>query len=276
MTIHFFCRTLILALVMGVSSVALSQQWTDGIFPKTGALSNPPLLAKAAGIGTPANFYFPGYAESLMPTRAGQQQGPDESGLIIENDSQLPDTYPHADYELRFRARGGVPPLHWRVEKGRLPPGIKLEDDGLLHGSPDHPGEFQFTVSVTDEQSRRSVEKTFILRVLSAMRLSWKNFAHVNGSRIEGSVEVTNTTKDDIDLTFIVLAVPGNGRAVAIGYQHFVLRRGTLSQELPFGETLPRGGYVVHVDAVGEVAARNVIYRERLQTPSMLQVAVGP
>src|SRR5215831_13583066 len=89
MTNHFFCRTLILALVMGVSSVALSQQWTDGIFPKTGALSNPSLLAKAAGIGTPANFYFPGYAESLMPTRAGQQQGPDESGLIIENDSQL-------------------------------------------------------------------------------------------------------------------------------------------------------------------------------------------
>jgi len=46
--------------------------------------------------------------------------------------------------------------------------------------------------------------------------------------------------------------------------------------ELPFGETLPRGGYVVHVDAIGEVAARNVIHRQRLQTPAALQVAVGP
>jgi hypothetical protein len=276
MNIHFFCRPLILGLVMGVSSVASSQQGTDGIFQKTGALSNVPLLANAARSGAPPNVHFSWYAETLMLPQAGGQQGQDEAGLVIENDSPLPETYPHASYELRFHARGGVPPLHWRIEKGTLPPGLKLDDDGLLHGSPDHAGEFQFTVSVTDGQSRRSVQKTFILRVLSAMGLSWKNIARVNGSRIEGSVDVSNTTRDDIDLTFIVLAVPGNGRAVAIGYQHFVLRRGTLSQELPFGETLPRGGYVVHVDAVGEVAARNVIYRERLQTPLMLQVAVGP
>ena len=246
MNVHFFCRTLSLALVMSASSVLLSQQGPDGI------------SQKPTGVQT------------------GEQQGTDESEIIIETDSPLPDTYPHASYELRFRARGGVPPLHWRIEKGTLPPGLKLEDEGLLHGAPEHSGEFQFTVSVTDGVSHRSVQKTFILRVMSAMGLSWKNIARVNGSRIEGSAEVSNTTKDDIDLTFIVLAVPGNGRAVAIGYQHFLLRRGTLSQEVPFGETLPRGGYVVHVDAVGEVAARNVIYRERLQTPSMLQVAVGP
>ena len=204
-----------------------------------------------------------------------QEQG--ESGLVIENDSQLPETYPHAAYEFRFRARGGVPTLHWRVEKGTIPPGLKLEDDGFLHGSPEHTGEFQFTVSVTDSgQPQRSVQKAFNLRVRSAMVLTWKNPAHVNGNRIEGSAQISNTTAEDIDLTFIVLAVPENGRAVAIGYQHFVLRRGTLGQELPFGETLPRGGYVVHVDAVGEVPAKNIIYRERMQTPSMLQITVGP
>ena len=206
-----------------------------------------------------------------------QSQGQGESDLIIENDSQLPETYPHASYECRFRARGGAPPLHWRVEKSALPPGLKLEDDGLLHGSPDRTGEFQFTVSVMDSgQPQRSVQKLFVLRVHSALELTWKNPAQVNGNRIEGSAEILNTTADDIDLTFIVLAVPGNGRAVAIGYQHFVLRRGTVGQELPFGETLPRGGYVVHVDAVGEVPAKNIIYRERMQTPSMLQLPVGP
>ena len=204
-----------------------------------------------------------------------QEQG--ESGLVIENDSQLPETYPHAAYEFRFRARGGVPTLHWRLEKGTIPPGLKLEDDGFLHGSPEHTGEFQFTVSVTDSgQPQRSVQKAFNLRVRSALVLTWKNPAHVNGNRIEGSAQISNTTAEDIDLTFIVLAVPENGRAVAIGYEHFVLRRGTLGQELPFGETLPRGGYVVHVDAVGEVAAKNIIYRERMQTPSMLQITVGP
>ena len=204
-------------------------------------------------------------------------RGHEESGIVIENDSELPDTYPHAPYEVRFHGRGGVPVLHWRLEKGALPAGIKLEDDGLLHGQAERMGEFQFTVSVRDGGKPQSaVQKEFVLHVRSALSLNWKTPAHVNGNRIEGSVDVSNTTPDDIDLTFIVMAVPPNGRATAIGYQHFVLRRATVAKELPFGESLPHGGYVVHVDAVGEVAAKNLIYRDRLQTPSPLQVTVGP
>lgn len=99
--------------------------------------------------------------------------------------------------------------------------------------------------------------------------------AHVDGRRIDGSVEITNATRDDMDLTFIVLAVAPNGRATAIGYQHFTLRRGTKGQELPFGDTLTRGTYVVNVDAVGEVLRKNLIYRERLQTRP-LDVTVAP
>lgn len=200
-----------------------------------------------------------------------------ESELFILNDSQLPDSSPHADYEVLFRARGGGSVLHWRVEKGDLPPGMKLDDHGLLHGQPEHAGEFHFIVAVRDaSQPQPGVQKEFVLRVLAALSLRWKQEAHVNGNRIEGSAEVSNTTHDDIDLTFIVLAVPANGRAVAIGYQHFPLKRGTTDMELPFGDTLPRGGYVVHVDAIGEVPSRNVIHRERMQTASALQVNVGP
>lgn len=200
-----------------------------------------------------------------------------EPGLIIEGDRELPDAYAHRHYEYRFHAHNGVSVLHWKLEKGALPPGTKLDDTGLLLGEPDRPGEFQFTVSVTDGGNTQSaVQKGFLLRVVSGLALNWKNPAHVNGNRIEGSAQVSNETPDDIDLTFVVMAVAGNGRATAIGYQHFILKRGTVAMELPFGETLPRGGYVVHVDAVGEVAARNLIYRERKQTPGPLQVAVGP
>ena len=42
------------------------------------------------------------------------------------------------------------------------------------------------------------------------------------------------------------------------------------------GAVTHAGGYVVHVDAVGEVAAKNLIYRERMETPGPLQVTVGP
>jgi hypothetical protein len=106
--------------------------------------------------------------------------------------------------------------------------------------------------------------------------LNWKSPARVNGNRIEGSVQVSNTTPDDIDLTYIVMAVALNGRATAIGYQHFLLPRGTTGKDLPFGDTLPHGGYVVHVDVVGEVPPKNLIYRERMETPGPLQVIVGP
>jgi hypothetical protein len=216
-----------------------------------------------------------GAQDSGTAPRSGAAQQ-NNRGLVIENDSELPDTFPRASYEMRFRAHGGISVLHWKLEKGALPAGIKLEDDGLLHGSPERSGEFQFTVSVTDGNHQQGVQKGFVLRVRSAMSLEWKTAPHVTGNRIDGTVDVSNTTPDDMDLTFYVLAVAENGRATAIGYQHFVLRRGTLTMELPFGETLPRGGYVIHVDAVGEVAPKNVIYRESLQTPNPLQVTVGP
>jgi len=216
---------------------------------------------------------------------AGQPEGPalgaawlqPDPGLVIETESVLPDTHPQVPYQFRFRAHGGMTPLHWKLEKGALPPGMKLQEDGFLHGQAERGGEFQFTLSVKEGGNPQSgVQKEFILRVLSALSLRWKDVAHVNGKRIEGSVNVSNTTPDDLDLTFIVLAVAGNGRATAIGYQHFPLKRGTIDMELPFGENLPPGGYVVNVDAVGEMGAKKLIYRERMQTPGPLRVVVGP
>jgi hypothetical protein len=200
----------------------------------------------------------------------------DDSGLQIKDNSQLPDTYPHAQYSFRFQARRGVSGLHWRLEKGALPPGLRLEDHGLLHGEPDRAGEFRFTISVAYGGSDRAVQKEFVLRVIEAITLNWKAVAHVTGNRIDGTVEVSNTTADDVDLTFIVLAVAENGRATAIGYQRFPLLHATTAMELPFGDTLPSGAYVVHVDVVGEVEKRNAIYRRRLQTPAPLRVTVGP
>lgn len=48
---------------------------------------------------------------------------PGQSGneLVIENESELPETYPQAPYEFSFRAHGGVPLLHWHLEKGHCP-----------------------------------------------------------------------------------------------------------------------------------------------------------
>ena len=232
-------------------------------------------------------FLFAASGLGLSQTRVesqrpgGQQQRPavsaPEGGPLIIETSSLPSGYTRGTYTFTLRAHAGIPPLHWRVEKGELPPGLKLEDDGTLHGAPEKPGEYRFTVSVTDNaKPQQAVEREFVLNVLRALVLEWKIPPHAAGSRIEGSVQVSNETPDDFDFTFYVLAVSENGRATAIGYQRFPLNKGTLNFEIPFGETLPLGAYVVHADAVGEVAEKNHIYRARLQTPGPLQVAVGP
>jgi hypothetical protein len=215
--------------------------------------------------------------QAQSPAQQPAQPPSQQDELVIKTDSNLPDTHPGAMYHVRLEALGGMPRLHWRLEKGALPQGIKLTDDGVLAGTTQLGGEFQFTVAVRDSSGTlRPKRKDFVIHVISAFALAWKSMAHVNGNRIDGSAEVSNHTPDDIDLTFVVMAVAGNGRATAIGYQHFVLTKGTSQMELPFGETLPPGGYVVHVDAIGEVAAKNLIYRERMETPKPLQVTVGP
>jgi len=217
---------------------------------------------------------------SAAPASTGQGVSPQASspqGLVIEPE-ELPGTYPQGTYEVRFHARGNyVPVLHWKLEKGALPQGIKLQDDGTLHGQAQRPGEFQFTVSVKDGgQPQQAVQKQFTIKVVEAIAVAWKVPAHVNVSRIEGSVEVSNTTADDMNLTFDVKAVADNGRATEIGYQHYVLTKGTIGMALPFGENLPYGAYVVYVNVVGEVPQRNAIYRQQLETARALQVVPGP
>ncbi len=208
----------------------------------------------------------------------GQDQDKDQgSGLVIEP-GELPPTYPHGRYQVVFHARGNyVPVLHWNVEKGTLPPGITLDDNGVLHGEAQRTGEFQFVVAVRDGgKPQQAVQKAFVIKVVEGITVTWKDPAHVTLNRIDGSVEVSNTTRDDMDLTFDVKAVAENGRATEIGYQHFPLKSGTVAMTLPFGETLPHGAYVVYVNVVGEVARRNKIYRQRMQTAEALQVVVGP
>jgi hypothetical protein len=220
----------------------------------------------------PGSFPAASTAAVYAPQPPARQQ--EDSALTITNESPLPEASPLGTYEVRLLARGGTAPFRWRLEKGALPPGIELDPNGLLRGTARSGGEFHFTVSVHDAGSQHA-QKEFTILVHSALELKWKTMAHVDGNRIDGSVEVSNATHDDMDLTFVVLAVAPNGRATAIGYQHFPLRRGTIGQELPFGDTLAHGTYVVYVDAVGEVTRKNLIYREQLQTHA-LDVTVGP
>lgn len=179
-------------------------------------------------------------------------------------------------YRLKLEAQGGVPPFQWRVTSGELPSGIELGLDGVLSGAPTSAGEYRFVVTATDSAQpafQRTAE--LVLRVIAPLEIKWDRVPVISGHRIEGAIKVSNQTEQDFDLTLVVLAVNEIGRATAIGYQRFTLKRDTIDLAIPFGENLPRGVYQVNADVVGEVEATNTIHRARLVT-SKLQVQQGP
>lgn len=53
-------------------------------------------------------------------------------------------------YTRTLGATGGIPPYNWSVSAGTITPGMTLSPSGLFGGSPTTPGDYIFTVSVTD------------------------------------------------------------------------------------------------------------------------------
>ena len=192
-------------------------------------------------------------------------------------DEALPSLDPAVDVRIPLTARGGVPPYHWSVTAGSLPEGISLTPEGVLVGRPAKAGKFAYTVTVEDSaRPANRISKELQTVVSTSLVLEWLRPPQVHGDRIDGAVQVSNGTTDDFDLTFIIVAINEIGRATALGYQHFTLKAGTANFQIPFGETLPRGAYVVHADAVAEIPTRNRILRRLLETPAPLPVTQGP
>jgi putative Ig domain-containing protein len=200
---------------------------------------------------------------ALCGVCAAQQGGRPADPLTIRTTS-LPKGLLGQRYEAQMLAHGGGSPYKWEIREGTLPSGVSLHSEGVLIGVPGEVGQFAFTVTVRDSGSPAyEFSQKLILTVVAPLFLQWGKYPVVNGKRIEGTVLVSNQTDGDFDLTVVVVAVSENGRATAIGYQHFPMKQNTSAMEIPFGETLPPGNYQVNLDGVGE-APPATIYRARL------------
>jgi hypothetical protein len=196
---------------------------------------------------------------------------------LVIADEALPAMDAGVEFHTLLHATGGVPPYVWSVAGGDVPEGVTLTPEGLLAGRPATPGTFTFSLKVEDSgHPAHMITKDFRAVVAASMLLEWLQPPKVHDNRIDGAVQVSNGSSDTFDLTVIIVAVADNGRATAIGYEHFPLKAGATSVKIPFGNALPHGGYVIHADAIAEIPTRKAILRQRLQTPQPLQVIQGP
>ena len=56
-------------------------------------------------------------------------------------------------YKFLLVASGGVQPYTWSITSGQLPPGLSLNSDGVISGTPTTLGKFNFVAQVVDSQS---------------------------------------------------------------------------------------------------------------------------
>jgi Putative Ig domain len=187
--------------------------------------------------------------------------------------SSLPAATAGANFRSRIAVTGGSQPYTWQVVDGKLPSGLRLNPaTGVISGTPTATGSYRFAIVATDSNiPANRAQRTYTINVTAALTVEWKSPPAVHGQMLEGSVVVSNLTVQDVTLTVIVMGVNEIGRATALGYQEFTLRSGA-QQAIPFGSSPGSGTYVVHADAVAEVARTNTIYRARKQTTEPLVI----
>lgn len=173
-----------------------------------------------------------------------------------------------APFQLQLSSQGGVAPYSWKLLQTQLPAGLSLDPRaGVIRGIPTVSGEFSIPVAVTDSSNPpQEVQGEFVLMIVAALDVKWKQTPQVRDGGIFGSLVVTNNTGRTLQLTLIVLAVNEVNKAFALGYQHFNFKPRSESPVIPIGSTLPFGTYVINADAIAEDPQNNRIYRARVET----------
>lgn len=71
------------------------------------------------------------------------------SAFGIDTDQPPPPGVVGTPYSFTFVLKAGAPPYAVWVDAGELAPGLKIESDGTMHGTPTAPGTFEFTVEAS-------------------------------------------------------------------------------------------------------------------------------
>lgn len=200
----------------------------------------------------------------LLPYAASAQMTAQRPLQITTSKLPLPEA--GQKYEAHLQAVGGVPPYRWSLAPSSkpLPSGLTLQEStGLIYGRPVSSSEYSIIVQVQDSSEPPvTVVKQLVTATAAPLTIQWTTKPHLDGSNLSGGLRVSNGTRDTVQLTVIVVAVNQIGKAFALRYERLSLPTKSETPDLTFTSSLPLGSYVVHADAIGEVPAKNAIYRD--------------
>jgi len=111
---------------------------------------------------------------------------------------------------LTFTAANGTAPYSFAITAGALPPGMSLSGSGLLSGTPDTVGTFNFTITATDAYDATS-SATYTLTVIEAQPVAGDLAATVppNGaSQIDLASAITG-----VHTSIAIVSAPSHGTA---------------------------------------------------------------
>ena len=186
--------------------------------------------------------------------------------------SNLPMPEAGAEYRAELKAVGGNPPYQWTILQQKLPPGLAFDSSrAVIFGKPQFDNEFSVLMQVSDSsEPPLTTTRLLVTSTGAPLAIRWTDRPHISADHLAGAVRVKNGSKDSVDLTVILVAVNEYGKAFALRYEHVTLAKGAETPDLKFDSSLPLGEYTLHADAVGEVAARNVIYRDRREMEHLI------
>lgn len=113
-----------------------------------------------------ASSALPAPTPSVPPASSAASAAGRDSMWLVYQTIPLPSARLNRSYKARDLVRGGKPPYRIAID-GELPPGMFVEEDGALAGTPTKVGNFRFLLTATDASRTRNLEQAmYEIRVI--------------------------------------------------------------------------------------------------------------